>query len=234
MNRSGHPSVPLQQNTLWGHAPLLCAHHEEPTEPLHKGQLKSGWWWKARHHKRKQIRPMNNHHSTVQRSLGLKAALLSFKMWRCATHPQQNQPLRPSLQPHPLLYSSPPESSVGVLNFKHHLMKKSGGVRHEFPLLSDPAASPTPKARIDFVWTGSTRVGDHQPRPPPVAAMHHDQLGKDSRTLTGLRLINPASLSATAERFARCDFLFRTSEGCYTIMLNFFSLIPHGWFLRMS
>lgn len=114
MNRSGHPSVPLQQNTLWGHAPLLCAHHEEPTEPLHKGQLKSGWWWKARHQKRKQIRPMNNHHSTVQRSLGLKAALLSFKMWRCATHPQQNQPLCPSLQPHPLLYSSPPESSVGV------------------------------------------------------------------------------------------------------------------------
>lgn len=98
-----------------------------------------------------------------------------------------------------------------------------------FPLPSDPAASPTPKARIDFTWPGSTPVGDHLPRPPPVAAMHREQLGKDSGTLAGLHLINPASLSVTPECFARCDFLFRTSEGCYTVMLNFSPpLIPHG------
>lgn len=32
MNHSHHPPLPLQQKMLWGHAPLLCAHHSAWTE----------------------------------------------------------------------------------------------------------------------------------------------------------------------------------------------------------
>lgn len=39
-------------------------------------------------------------------------------------------------------------------------------------------------------------------------------------------MINAASLSSAAERFARCHLLFRTSEGCFAVMLNFFPRLP--------
>lgn len=49
-----------------------------------------------------------------------------------------------SFKLHPFLYSSPQESSVGAYNFKHYLMKKSGGVRHVFP----PFLAPTTPAPL--------------------------------------------------------------------------------------
>lgn len=79
------------------------------------------------------------------------------------------------------------------------------------PLPSDLAALLHQRPRIDFMWAGSTPVGDHLPRPPPVPAMHHEHLGKDSGTLTSLHLINQASVSTTADCIWR-DVIFFSED----------------------
>lgn len=77
MNHSHHPPLPLQQKMLWGHAPLLCAHHSAWTEREQDhsrwGLLKSSLWWKDVHHKRKHKK---NHYGDVQINLLLKGVIL--------------------------------------------------------------------------------------------------------------------------------------------------------------
>lgn len=133
MNRRRHPSVPPQQNTLWGHAPLLCAHYEEQTEPVYKGQLKCGWWWKGVHHKRKQIRPMNNHRQTSSEEFWFESRAVVIRDVAIAYRPGAESTNTPELLTAPsFIFIAPGILLWGIENFKHHLMKKSGGFRHVF------------------------------------------------------------------------------------------------------
>lgn len=148
-------------------------------------------------------------------------------MWRLPTDPQRNQTIRLSFQPHPFLYSSAPRMLRGGLKLQTPPHEKVRRCQTSVPPPLWPRRIADTKGQNWFYvdWF-------HPCRGSP--ALHHEQLGKDSGTLTGLHLINPAFLLATVERCTRCDFLFRTSVGRYTAMLNFFPIIPHGWFLRMS
>lgn len=113
MNRGRHPSLPLQQKMLWGHAPLLRATRWERTEPLLKGRLKSCWWRKGVHHKRKQILPSSN----GVRFEGCAVVIHDVPITNRPTAESTDmaEPPTPQLHPStPLLYSSPQESSVGV------------------------------------------------------------------------------------------------------------------------
>lgn len=217
MNRRRHPSVPLQQNTLWGHAPLLCVHYEEQTEPVYKGQLKCGWWWKGVHHKRKQIRPMNNRHQASSEKFWFGSHAVVIWDVAIAYRPGAESTDTPELLETPSFVFIAPGILCGELKTSNTTSWKRQKV---LDMCSPLPSDPNTKARIDFMWTGSTPVRDHLPRLPPVAAMHPEQLGKDSGTLTGQYLINPASLSSTEKRFVRCHFLFRKSEGCFAVMLN--------------
>lgn len=155
INRSHHPSLPLQQKMLWGHAPLLRATRWERTEPLLKGQLKSCWWWKGVHHKRKHVLPSSNEVRFEGCAVVIHDVTITYRPTAEATDMAElSAPLPPSSTPLPPFYIHRPKNPPWGFETSNTASWKSQEVSDMCsPLPSDPAASPTPKARIDFMWT---------------------------------------------------------------------------------
>lgn len=106
------------------------------------------------------------------------------------------------------------------------------------PLPSDPAASPTPKARIDFMWTGF-----HPCRGSPASAA---ACGADAPwTITRGGWNTGSGVFRSILHLVRqlrsvlqdaLSFSEHLREVIVIVMLGFPPppLIPHGWFLHMS